>query len=120
MKRIVSAILVCVLLVSSMFMLTSCGKSLSGEYKDDLTNNVTYKFGAFGKVTLSIDSIIGEDKVYEGKYEIEGEDDDLEITFTFEDEDANKVYGGTSDFAQGEENGKKYIKIGFLTYSKVD
>ena len=119
MKKILSLILVCVLLVGTMFTLASCANSLSGEYKDALTSNVSYKFGAFGKVTLTVDSIIGDDKVYEGKYKIDSEDGDFTITFTFDDADANKIYGGTNDFAKGEENGEEYIKLGLFRYNKV-
>lgn len=112
MKKTVSAILVCILLVSSMFVLVSCGKSLSGEYKDVLTGNVSYEFGAFGKVTKTVDNIIGDDTVTEGKYEIN--DDGNKITLTFGDET------DTYDFVSGEENGQKYIKIGVFKYEKVD
>ena len=112
MKKTVSAILVCIILVSSMFVLASCGKSLSGEYKDALTGNVSYEFGAFGKVTKTVANIIGDDTVTEGKYEINDAGD--KITLTFGDET------NTHDFASGEENGQKYIRIGLFTYNKVD
>ena len=71
MKKIVSTLLVCVMLVGMIFTLASCGKSLFGKYEADLAvSEYTYEFGAFGKVTLNIDPIIGDDSVYEGKYEI--------------------------------------------------
>lgn len=112
MKKIISAILVCVVMVGSIFALVSCGKSLSGEYEDVLTGNVTYEFGAFGKVTKTVDNIIGDDTVTEGKYEINDAGD--KITFTFNDESE------TLDFAYGEENGVEYIKLGIFKYEKED
>ena len=54
---------------------------------------------------------------YEGKYELNDACD--EITLTFESEDAD-VYSGTFAFAQGEENGVKYIKIGIVKYTAKD
>lgn len=119
MKKLVSAILVCVLLVGTLFTLASCGKSVSGKYEyDGLTQDQTIEFELFGKVTLTIKPLYGDSKVYEGKYELNDAGD--EITLTFEDEDANKAYGGTKDFVQGQENDKKYIEIDFMTYKFVE
>lgn len=112
MKKIVSTILVCVLLVSTLFTLVSCGKTLSGEYKDVLTGNVTYEFGMFGKVTKTVDNIIGEDTVTEGKYEFNDAGDQIILTFNDKSE--------THDFSSGEEDGQKYIKLGIFKYEKVD
>ena len=81
MKRTVSSILVCVMLVGMLFTLMSCGKMLTGEYTDELTGNVTYEFGLFGKVTKSVDNIIGEDTVTEGKYERNDAGDKITLTF---------------------------------------
>lgn len=118
MKKIVSTLLVCVMLVGMIFTLASCGKSLSGKYEADLAvAEYTYEFGAFGKVTLNVDPIIGDDSVYEGKYEINKAGD--EITFTFESEDA-EGYNGTKDLSIGTEDGVDYIKIDGIKYVKVD
>ena len=120
MKRIISTLLVCVLLVGCVFSLAACGKKVSGKYQDAL-KVTTYEFKG-SKVTLTIDNIIGDDTVLEGKYEInEVEDDKYEITITFEsdDDDADK-YSGTVSFSDGEENGKKYIKIAGVKYTEVD
>jgi hypothetical protein len=111
MKKIVSAILVCVLLVGTLFTLASCGKSLSGTYKDSLTGNITYEFGAFGKVTKTVDNIIGDDTVTEGKYEINDAGD--KIILTFNDE------VNTHNFSTGSENDVEYIKIDLFKYEKV-
>ena len=121
MKKIISAILVCVLLVGCMFTLASCGKKVAkGTYKDAL-NVTSYTFKG-NKVTLTIDNIVGEDTVLEGKYEINKNDDgELEITFEFEgdDDDAEKN-STTVSYSEGEEDGKKYIKLGGFKYTKAD
>ena len=117
MKKVISTVLLCVLLVTSVFALASCNM-VTGEYEAEvLGTEITYEFGAFGKVTITVDPIIGDESVWEGKYELNDEGD--EITFTFEDEDAEE-YSGTQSFAQGEENGTKYVKIGLVTYKAVD
>ena len=117
MKKIISTILVCVLLLGCVMSLASCGKMFSGTYKAELlVADVTYDFQFGGKVTLTYDPIIGDTVTYEGKYDINNETN--EITFVFENEDA-KSYNGTSDFTQGEEDGVKYIKIGGVKYTEV-
>ena len=113
MKKTLSAILVCVLLIGCLFALCSCGKSLSGKYEIDLgVSETTYEFGAFGKVTRTVDPIVGDDEVTEGKYEFNDAGD--EITLTFGEE--SKTY----DFSSGEEDGVKYIKLDLMKYVKVD
>ena len=116
MKRILSIVLVVVILAASLFALVSCGKTISGTYADAL-NLTSYEFKG-NKVAITIDNIIGEDTVIEGKYEInKNEEDKYEITFTFEG-DETEEYSGTFAFAEGEENGKDYIKIGPVKYTK--
>lgn len=118
MKKIISLALVCVLMLGCVFTLASCGKTLSGDYQDSL-KVTTYSFKG-NKVTLTIDNIIGDDTVIEGKYEI-GENDEGKtvITFTFEGEDSEE-HSGSYDFSEGEEDGAKYIKIGIVKYNKVE
>ena len=109
MKRIISTILVCVLLLGCVFTLASCGKTLSGTYAADLALvKVTYEFKFGGKVTLTVDPVVGNTATYEGKYEVI--DDTNEITLIFEDSEA-KEYGGTSSFTTGEEEGVKYTEV---------
>jgi hypothetical protein len=118
MKKIISTILVCVLLLGCMMSMASCGKMLSGKYEADLlAAKCTYEFAIGGKVTLTVDPILGSTATFEGKYDVN--DETKEITFVFESEDA-KEYNGTQDFSQGEEDGVKYIKIGLVKYTKVD
>ena len=117
MKKVISTILVCALLLTAVFALAGC-KTISGEYQDALSIT-TYKFSG-SKVTITIDNIIGEDTVIEGKYSIEkNEEDQWEITFTFEGEEDGDDYAGTFSFAEGEtEEGDKYIQIGLVKYFK--
>lgn len=113
MKKTVSAILVCVLLACSLLTLASCGKSLSGSYKyEGVATNTTYEFSVGGKVTRTVDPILGNNVVDEGEYEINKEA--TEITFTFGEESS------THSFAEGEEGDVKYIKIDGFKYEKVD
>jgi hypothetical protein len=117
MKKIISTILVCVLLLGCVMSLASCGKMFSGKYEANLVAaKVTYDFKFGGKVILTVDPILGNSSTFEGKYEIN--DETNEITFVFEAEDAES-YSGTSDFSQGEEDGVKYIKIGLVKYTEV-
>lgn len=115
MKKTISAILVCVLLVGCIFTLASCGKTLSGKYSADLSvlGVYTYEFGAFGKVTRTIDPFVGNDTTtVEGEYKIS--DDGSKITLTFNDE------ANTYDLSTGTEDGVDYIKIDGVKYEKAE
>lgn len=79
MKKFLSAILVCVLLVGTMLSLVSCGNSLSGTY-EGLLFDLKFKGS---KVTI----ILGDEEVLTGTYEIEEEDGKKTISFDFVDED---------------------------------
>ena len=117
--KVLSLVLV-VAMVCVLF--ASCGKTISGTYKGEVDAfdlagaEVVYKFSG-SKVSVTATAFIfGFEKTveYDGTYEItENEEGELEITFTFEDEDAEK-YSGKFSFAQGED----YIKIGGAKYDK--
>lgn len=116
MKRIISTILVCVLLLGCVMSLASCGKMFSGKYQADIIlSKNTYDFKMGGKVILTVDPVMGDTKTYEGKYNIN--DDTNEITFVFE---GNEDLSGTVDFTKGEEDGVKYVKIGGVKYTEVE
>lgn len=127
MKKIVSAILVCVLLVGTLFTLVSCGTMLSGKYEYSLSdeNKTTYEF-SFNKVTKTTTTgAFGYSKTetIEGTYKIsETDDGKFSITFTWDVDGEEDIE--TIAFAQGEENGAEYIKLGegfaAVTYTKVD
>ena len=116
MKKIVSSILVCVMLLGCVFALTSCVKVLNGSYSDELTGLTTYTFE--GK-KVTIEAGVGNyTKKVEGTYEIKTNDKDEEvIVFTFEGDDAEK-YTGEFAFVEGTEGDKQYIKIGLFKYIK--
>ena len=116
MKRIISLVLVCMLLVGSVFALASCGKTLSGKYEDALTGAVELEFK--GK-TVTIKTLFGTS---EAEYKIEKNDDgDYEITFIYADgEDGEGGFDGTVSFSEGKEDGEKYIKIGGTKFVKED
>ena len=121
MKRVISALLVCVLLVASVFAMASCGKMLSGKYEfDAVVGGKTYDFSG-NKVTITYE-LLGLEKSVEGTYKIaDDEDGKTTITFTFdaEEEDADD-FAGEFSFSDGEEDGVKYIKIGGVKYTKAD
>ncbi len=123
MKKILSVALACVMLFGCVFAFASCGKTLSGTYEADLVfAEVSYTFKG-NKVSLKVDPIAGNDIVLNGTYEItEDEAGNSAITITFEDNSSEeaKEYGGTLAFAEGEENGEKYIKIGLIKYEEED
>ena len=79
MKKLLSAVLVCLLLVGTMLSLVSCGNSLSGTY-EGLLFDLKFKGS---KVTI----IVNDEEVLTGTYEIEKEDDKMTISFDFVDED---------------------------------
>ena len=119
MKKIISAILVCVLLVGTVLTLASCSifGFVFGTYSAGTT---TAEFG-LGKVTITEEAeFLGAvvTKTYECKYKIEENDDgDRTIVFTYEgDADEHLVFSGERAFSEGEEDGQKYVKIGIIKY----
>lgn len=124
MKKLLSTILVCVLLLGCVFTLAGCVVSagpvtmISGKYEADaLIAGATYEFGAFGKVTVTA-KVLGLSTSFEGTYKVDTKEDPHMITFTFEDSDA-KEYSGSFSFSSGEENGVKYVKIAGVKYNEV-
>ena len=121
MKKIISALLVCVLLVGCVFALASCGKTLSGKYKTGSgVLGKTYEFNG-NKVTITY-FVLGTENSIEGTYEITKNDEEKDViifTFDAEEEDADD-YAGEFAFAEGTEGDTKYIKIGGVQYNKAD
>lgn len=113
MKKTVSAILVCVLLVCSLLTLVSCGKSISGTYTGTTLNgDVTYKFEIGGKVTKTTNPILGKGETIEGEYKFN--DDGNKITLTFNEE------SNTYDFIDGKEGDVEYIKLDSWKLNKAE
>ena len=123
MKKVVSILLVCVLLVGCVFALASCAKTLNGEYKADAAIiSRTYKFEG-NKVAITYE-ILGFEKTVEGTYTIAKDEEGVEkITITLnsedKDEDGADEYEGSYEFVEGKEGDVEYIKIGGTQYNKV-
>lgn len=132
MKKLVSLALVCIMLLGSVFALSSCGKIITGKYEADITAIgtgvvVTYEFSGLNKVTVTSKAkVLGfssDAVVVTGTYEI-GEDEDGDTTITFDYDEDKKADGAEKEgvavpFARGEEDGTKYIKIGGVKFEKV-
>ena len=115
MKKTLKIASLMLVLVMTVFVFASCGKMLSGTYKaESVLGSTTIEFSGINKYKSTTDAIIGNNIVEEGTYEID--EDAGTITFTFEDDGEEQTR--TSSFAQGEENGVKYIKIDGIKYNK--
>ena len=112
MKKIISTLLVCVLLVGALFTLASCG--LSGTYDGKLYN---LEFSG-DQVTF----VISDSIKFDATYEITEEDDQKYITFTWPEgadvPDVIKDLAGKSKFSEGKDDDGKYIEIGNIIKSK--
>ena len=125
MKKIISTILVCVLLLGCVMSLASCGKLLVGKYESEVDvaiagGKVTYEFSAFKYTKTTTTTVLGFEKtsVEEGSFKItENDEGEPVISFTFEVDGVKEVE--TYSFSQGEEDGVSYIKIGLVKYTKA-
>lgn len=121
MKKIISTLLVCVLLVGTMLTLTSCNM-LMGTYEYEFLGKTTTAEFTIGKVTITEEyELLGKivTDTYECKYKIEEGDDGKTITFTYEDgADEHSVFSGKNTFSEVEKDGKKSIQIGMVTLNK--
>ena len=126
MKRIISTILLCVLLLGCVMSFASCGKLLMGKYEAELDAGIagsktTYEFSVFKYTKTTVTQVLGVDNttVQEGSFKItENDEGEPIISFTYEVDGVEEI--SNLSFAQGEENGVKYIKIGGVTFNKVD
>ena len=140
MKKIISTILVCALLVASIFTVASCdllGKNISGTYEGSVEVNVlvtkvsltlTYEFKGNEVTVKSTASASGLGSVSSesvtATYEI-GEDEDGNKTITFNYGDSEKVDGAAEGgvalpFEKGRtDDGVSYIEIAGVRYNKV-
>ena len=122
MKKIVSTLLVCVLLIGCVLTLASCAKTLSGTYSasvGDLTGT-TYVFD--GKNVTVKYMVLTFEKIITGTYEItENEEGEAVIIFTFADgTDGADSYKGEHSFNEGVEDDVEYIKIDGVKYVKQE
>ena len=116
MKRIISTILVCVLLLGCVFTLASCGKKLSGTYEatqeiygQSVKVSYTFKGDKFtAEMSATVMGVTTSEK-FEGTYEIK----DDKITITYEED--GETISTTSTF----EKGKDFIKVDGIQLDKV-
>ena len=132
MKKVLSTIRVCVLIVGSLLTLASCGNTISGTYEGEVNliiakYTVTYAFnGNSVEITSTVSGAGGSytsDPVT-ATYEIK-EDENGKKTITFDYGEAEAEEGMEEDgvavsFVEGEEEGVKYIKIAGIRYNKVE
>ena len=129
MKKTISTILVCVLLVGSLLTLASCEVAgfVFGTYSrtDDailVEVTTTYKFG-LGKVEVTVESegqLSGntETSTKEYKYKVtENDKGEKIIVLTLETEDGAKET--KYSFNSGNDDGGAYIEIGGIRYYSV-
>ena len=122
MKKIISTILVCVLLIGCMFTFVSCMNTVSGTYEGKIevggaSYSITYTFK--GKNVTAVSKLsVGLDVTKEatGPYEItENEDGTKSIAFDFAEE--TLIFkDSTVSFAKGED----FIELAGLKYTKVE
>ena len=120
MKKIISALIICVLVVGCVCALTGCGgKTLNGTYKADASiASTTYEFSG-NNVEITYE-VFGFEKSIEGTYEITtNEDETMTLTITIEsaEEDAED-YAGKHSFVEGKEGDAEYIKIDGVKFVK--
>ncbi len=126
MKKIISTLLVCVLLVGCVFTLASCGM-VSGKYEAEIMGVKTSYTFSLNKVTYETKAtVLGvvTSTTMEGTYKIEENDDgDSEITFTWTSkngEELDEAETATFAFSDVVKDDVKYVKIGLVEYKKVD
>lgn len=121
MKKTLSAILVCVMLLGCVFALASCGNKPSGKYQAKLeilgqSTTTTYDF-KMNKVIVTVETeVLGNinTETSEYKYKVNKKDDGtLTIDLTGEVEGEEKTNTYTY------EKGDDYIKIAGIQYNKV-
>ena len=128
MKKTISTILVCVLLVGTLLSLASCEMFglVTGTYAKTTEffgteTTVTYEFSG-KEVTVSTVTKIGNTSTTSnktGEYEIgENEEGQKTITLTFTNEDGEGTVT-TYTFNSGNDDGGSYIEIGGVRYYSV-
>lgn len=117
MKKFARILALTLATVMLMATLASCGGVSSGDYyagdKDTIKTYTMYSFSG-NKVTFS-SYLLGQkvdSATLEGKYKVDGD----EIIFTWVDADGKEITD-TQSFAENEDGS---IKIGLLTYKKIE
>jgi hypothetical protein len=113
MKKIISSLLVCVILVGSLLVLASCGFAFGGPSGVYKTSGGTTSMEFKGKEVTIVWSIGPLSYTSHATFEISEEDGEKFITFSYgENEKENSDFSGKMAFTSGTENDKQYIKIG--------
>ena len=127
MRKIISSVLVCVLLVGSVFALASCG-AVSGTYSYTILGEEVARLKFSGSnVSVLMEGEDGYEVVAEGTYEVvKDENDKQTVSFDFIDEgegEEENVALKIIDFILGAkvsfEKGDGYIKIAGKKFEKV-
>ncbi len=123
--KTLTRVLALALTLCLVFVLVSCGKTLSGTYSTEaglgglVGGKHSYTFSG-SKVTVTASTtLLGNTttKEYKGTYEInEAEDGSMTITITFEDSDASEYSVSSKTFKEDKDAGT--ITIGLITYTK--
>ena len=125
MKKIVSTLLICVLLVGALFSLAACGeKTLSGKYENKVeiagvtVSRTVYEFDKDKNVSITY--TVGVEFTIRGTYSItEGDDGVTTITFTFPaGQEGAEDFKGEHILVEGSEGDVDYIKIDGVQYKK--
>ena len=126
MKKIVSTLLICVLLVGALMSLASCTeKKLSGKYESKIeaagitVSSTVYEFDKDNNVSITY--TLGVEFTVKGTYSItEGDDGVTLINFTFPTgTEGIEDFKGEHILKEGTEDGVDYIKIDGVKFNKV-
>ena len=115
MKKTISMLLVCVLLLGTVFALSSCG--LSGTYKNDL---YTLEFsGDKVHITAKVSVGVTITSEYDATYKISDGENGKVITFTYADDaDKSVIFNGEKSYNEGSDNDGSYIEVGGIKLYK--
>lgn len=122
MKKTARILVVVMMIAVLATSLVSCSKILNGSWESNTLGTTTYTFeGKNYTKTYALSVGVDISKTEAGTYEIKEDPEDsskLIISFTTgDDSDSTTV---SCSFAEGEENGVKYIKIDGVKYTKID
>ena len=115
MKKTLSILLVAVLLLGSVFMLSSCG--LSGTYKSALGTSLTFSGNT---VTIEQNIVIGTTTPIVANYSIgEDENGNRIITISYDDgAEQHDTLKGALPYGEGSDDKGSYIEILYIKYYK--
>ena len=113
MKKTVRILVLAMALATILCVFASCGKTLKGEYAAEVAGTGSVLEFKGKNITITYKLLGAEVASVEGTYKID--DDKITIDIESENKEIAKL-DGTFDFEEGEDS----IKIGLITYKKVD